>query len=496
MMTRLLGLLLLIPNFITGQEENWWETDLGIFTNLYDTILAEDLSQREARFYGEAENVKSLLCRSNKAFIEANRNMSQCLKNAEEKYIKPYEQIFYTNLNQAGADGLRFYGKNLIYIEPSMAATLVMGSLGALMNGCIPENNAKLNKTDSIFDMECANEYQMRTFETLWNADRYTRVKYLERRGLLVEKRKSNAISESNIINASSNSDDFNLIIQYLEKEFIQVYCRSGLGITVEDDNECKKIATNDFLNKIDVWALEDIKTFNYRYVSKDISKAFAIQYAILGIEKCLPYTLTLDKFFDRKIYSKTDGDAKVKESMDCFERSFGNYITSIRVAEDILKKEDEWKNQIERQRKQRLAEARLQREREAIKKEQQRQRDAERESIGGFFGRLVAAVIVETAEAYIQEKIAKELNIKTGVYKNQDRDFCYYSTPTGTKKIRKKGGKSKTINYANVGTNKPVFTYSNMPGGWSEKNTIYNFSESHVFKVQKTMHYSCPTKI
>ena len=53
-----------------------------------------------------------------------------------------------------------------------------------------------------------------------------------------------------------------------------------------------------------------------------------------------------------------------------------------------------------------------------------------------------------------------------------------------------------RTVNYANVGTNKPVFTYKKMPSGWSEKNTIYSFSDSSTMKVQKTAIYGCPQRI
>ena len=122
--------------------------------------------------------------------------------------------------------------------------------------------------------------------------------------------------------------------------------------------------------------------------------------------------------------------------------------------------------------------------------------KEAERESIGGFFGRLLVAVIVESADVYVKDKIAKELNIKTGTYHSQDSSYCYYSSPTGMKRLKKKGGKSRTINYGNVGTNKPVFSYKKMPSGWSEKNTIYSFSDSSTMKVQKTAIYGCPQRI
>ena len=103
---------------------------------------------------------------------------------------------------------------------------------------------------------------------------------------------------------------------------------------------------------------------------------------------------------------------------------------------------------------------------------------------------------MIQSTDPYIQDKINKELNIKTGSYHSQDSSYCYYSSPTGMKKLKKKSGKSKTINYGNVGTNKPVITYEKMPTGWSQNNTIYSFSNGTAMKVQKDSIYGCPSRI
>ena len=161
-----------------------------------------------------------------------------------------------------------------------------------------------------------------------------------------------------------------------------------------------------------------------------------------------------------------------------------------------ILKREALWKKEQERKRQEAIKQAKLQKEKERLIAEAERQKQSQRESAGSFFGRLLAAAIVESADAYIQDKIAKELNIKTGIYHSQDSTYCYYTSPTGMKRLKKKSGKSKTINYGNVGTNKPVITYKKMPSGWTENNTIYSFSNGTAMNVKKTTIYDCPSRI
>ncbi|MDA9113126.1 hypothetical protein N9J70_00575 [Gammaproteobacteria bacterium] len=85
-MKKLLALLLLSP-LVSGEEDRWWEQDLGIYSNLYDTLIAETFEQREARFSGEAENVKSLACRSELVFNDSERNMNKCRANADNQFV-------------------------------------------------------------------------------------------------------------------------------------------------------------------------------------------------------------------------------------------------------------------------------------------------------------------------------------------------------------------------------------------------------------------------
>jgi hypothetical protein len=39
-MKKLLALLLLTP-LVVSEEDKWWEQDLGIYSNLYDTLIAD-----------------------------------------------------------------------------------------------------------------------------------------------------------------------------------------------------------------------------------------------------------------------------------------------------------------------------------------------------------------------------------------------------------------------------------------------------------------------
>ena len=68
--------LLLLSPLIVSEEDRWWE-NLGIYNNLYDTLIAETFEQREARFFGEAENLKSLACRSELVLNDSERNMNR-----------------------------------------------------------------------------------------------------------------------------------------------------------------------------------------------------------------------------------------------------------------------------------------------------------------------------------------------------------------------------------------------------------------------------------
>ena len=196
-MKKLLALLLLSP-LVSGEEDRWWEQDLGIYSNLYDTLIAETFEQREARFSGEAENVKSLACRSELVFNDSERNMNKCRANADNQFVKPYKKLFYLNKKSEGMDGIKFYQNEYKYIEPSIAASLIVASWGAMLQNCIPENQGKKNNSSSPFIDGCVDEYLGYTFSNLYTADRYTRVKYLERRGLLVANNKDQEFIQTN----------------------------------------------------------------------------------------------------------------------------------------------------------------------------------------------------------------------------------------------------------------------------------------------------------
>tara|TARA_B100001063_G_C16733334_1_gene540563 strand:+ start:125 stop:1606 length:1482 start_codon:yes stop_codon:yes gene_type:complete len=492
-MKKLLALLLLTP-LVVSEEDKWWEQDLGIYANLYDILLAETFEQREARFYGAAEDLKSLACRSEVAFNNSDRNMNKCRADAEERFVKQYKELLYLEKNQKKSGGLNFLGAELDYLEPSIAASLIVASWGSMHQECIPENQGKQNISGKVYIDGCTDKYPQLILQNLWNANRYTRVKFLERRGLLVANNKDQEFIQTNELLDASDYE-VSKLIRYLDKEFKGVYCRSAFGIKVENDDECFKEA-EIFFKDIQKGIREDMSTNNIKYVDKSIVDALGTQYITLAIEKCAPFNLFLDKKFDAKTLSREEHEKIANAAVDCTGNVLDGFTPALNEAELILKREAEWKKEVERKRQLRIAEAKSKKEREARKLQVQKEKDAERESIGGFFGRLLVAVIVESADVYVKDKIAKELNIKTGTYHSQDSSYCYYSSPTGMKRLKKKGGKSRTINYGNVGTNKPVFSYKKMPSGWSEKNTIYSFSDSSTMKVQKTAIYGCPQRI
>ena len=95
-----------------------------------------------------------------------------------------------------------------------------------------------------------------------------------------------------------------------------------------------------------------------------------------------------------------------------------------------------------------------------------------------------------------MKEKISKELGIKTGVYHSQDMKYCYYSTPNGIQKVKKKGGRSKTVNLGNVGTNKQVVQYQKSMPGISSRETIYSFADSIAVSTTLTKIYNCDSRL
>ena len=489
------------------ETDKWWKQDLGIYSNLYDTLLAENFEQREVRFFAEAENLKSLACRSEIVFNKFERDINKCRSGADNQFVKEAKKLFYLKKEDEGFGGIKFSQQEYKYLEPSIAATLILASWSAMMQGCIPENQGKKNTSSSPFIKGCEEEYTNYTYANLYNADLYTRVKFLERRGLLVPNNQTQYDFQSNNV-LDANTYDVSKLIQYLEIEFMEVYCRSALGIKIEDDDECFDKAEN-FHKNITKHFSADIKNNNIKYLDKSTVEAFGLQIMTLTFEKCAPYNLFLDEKFHIKKVSKEEHEQIANDAINCVSKTFGAFfVPSLLEAELILKREAAWKKEVERKREAawkkeverkrqlRVAEAKLKRERDARALQIQKEKEAERESVGNFFGRLLIAVISESADAYFQDKIAKELNIKTGTYHSQDSRYCYYSSPKGMKKIKKKGGKSTTINLGNVGTLKPFITTSKLPGGWSQKTTIYDSSTSFALKETKNTFYECPRRI
>ena len=513
-MKRLIYLFLLSPLLIANTD-NWWEEKqinlgLGVYRDIFDTILALDDSEREKAFYDSAETAKSLACRSEIYFDRSNRDMMQCLLNAEEEWVKKVIPLLESGSGrESGFTGFQWSGYQFNNIQPNMAAILIMGNIARFMERCIPENqNPKIfNKTDTMFIEGCVGEYLNANFGIISNADKYTRIKFLQRRGLLIDNEKVEISTAEEIVDLSGY-EVFNLRNE-LESELVEVFCRSSIGILYEVDDECKEEANKRFLNDIEKDAEVDIEYLKLDYLENEFATLIGIQYMIISIEKCTPYSDTLDEnlaikdFAIKKIDEDYEAVGKAKKWKEyitsvnkCIDNQFSEFYPALKKADYILKKEDEWNKEVERQRKVRIANAKIQKDKELEILRAQKEREAEKESIGSLFGRILTAVIVESADAYIQEKITKELGIKTGTYHSQDFEHCYYSTTSGIKSVKKKSGKNKTINYGNVGTNKPVISSRNMKGGFSQKNTIYSFNDGSTMKVQKNYHYSCPSRI
>lgn len=512
-MTRLIYLFLLSP-ILVASSGNWWEEkeleqDLGFFREIFDNLLAMDDSEREKAFYAAAEDTKSLACRSEIYFNESNRDMRQCLQNAEDEYVKGLIPVLELGSGrESGAAGFKMSGYQFYNIQPNMGAVLIMANYSYLMKECIHENQPSeiSNEIVTMFIEGCRDKYPNVIFQTILSADKYTRVKFLQRRGLLISNDMIEISSEEEITDLEAY--EVISLKDELDSQLVEVFCRSSIGILYNLDAECKEEANNRFQD-LDEWIKEDLTSYELDYLEKEFGTLIALQYIILSLEKCAPYTDTLDEnlrikdFAFKKVDEDYEASGKAEKWKEyttgvqkCSDEVMDQLYPALIKANNILKKEDEWKKEVERQRKIRIANAQIQKDREIELLRAQKEREAEKESVGSLFGRLLTAIIVESADAYIQEKITKELGIKTGTYHSQDLNYCYYSTPSGIKSVKKKSGKNKTINYGNVGTSKPVISSKNMKGGFSQRNTIYSFNDGSSMKVQKTYYYSCPSRI
>tara|TARA_B100000768_G_C11256169_1_gene366499 strand:- start:86 stop:1627 length:1542 start_codon:yes stop_codon:yes gene_type:complete len=513
-MRRLIYLFLLSP-ILVANTGNWWEEreleqNLGIYRDIFDNLLPMDDSEREKVFNAAAEATKSLACRSEIYFDKSNRDMMQCLLNAEDEWVKPLIPVLESGSGrESGFTGFQLSGYQFYNIQPNMGAALVMANYASLMRECIYENQpSKIsNEIVTMFIEGCVDKYPNYIFTTISNADKYTRVKYLQRRGLLISNDHIEISSEEEIVDLSDY--EISNLRNELESELVEVFCRSSIGILYVVDAECKEEANNRFLDEINKDVEVSIKNLELDYLKNELATLIFIQYIILSIEKCTPYTDTLDEnlavkdFAFKKIDEDFEANGKAKKWKEyttgvekCIVNQFSGFDPALKKADAILKKEDEWKKEVEHQRKLRITNAKLQKDKELEILKAQKEREAEKENVGNLFGRMLSAIIIESADAYIQEKIAKELNIKTGTYHSQDLYYCHYSTPRGMKSVEKKSGKNKTINYGNVGTNKSVISSKNMKGGLSQKNSIYSFNDGSSMKISKTYHYSCPTRI
>ena len=155
--------LLLFSTIVFSEENKWWE-NFGDYSDTYDILILEDLEEREKRFFNEAENVMSLACRSEIGFNKSDRNMSTCREEASNTFVKPLETLLYFDQNKIDAnhkwEGLKLTnGKTLKYLDPSLAAILVIESVGAMLVNCIPENIGIVNTYNQIFIPGCRARY-------------------------------------------------------------------------------------------------------------------------------------------------------------------------------------------------------------------------------------------------------------------------------------------------------------------------------------------------
>ena len=152
--------------------------------------------------------------------------------------------------------------------------------------------------------------------------------------------------------------------------------------------------------------AKQDINNFNLNYLDVKIVQALAIQFSTIAFEKCAPYNLRLDVYLDRMIQSE-DEQNKIQESvMNCYTSVMNGYESAIKEANKILKREGEWKKEQKRKLELKIANATLEKEKAMMRLAAKRNSEAQKESVGGWFGRLLVAVLVESADAYVKDKI------------------------------------------------------------------------------------------
>jgi hypothetical protein len=485
----LLTLLLLSP--LAFAEDKWWDFDLGVDQDLYDMLLEKSEEESRSFFYREATKFQSLYCRSNFNFVKADRNITKCFEDATEKFIAPLEKIL--NVDSPQNTSLEYSGLILDFLSPQVAANISMINFSSVFAQCVPENIGKPSISNQLFIDDCAEKFHVDLSLMLSNANRYSRVVFLKKRGLLIDAKKSNSTDSSSILDLSDT--EIAQLHNYLTNEFNEVYCRSGFGITLVNDSECLSAARGS-LDFIDEGVSEDIEIFNLEYINADMVKAFAIQYMTIAFEKCVPFTLYLDEFFNAKQLSEEELESIKLNASRCAEETLSGYVKAILEAEAILFREAIWKIRQDELDRKKIAEAKSIKEKEALRASARRQELANKESVGGLFGRVLIASLSAAAEGYVKEKISKELGIKTGVYHSQDMKYCYYSTPNGIQKVKKKGGRSKTVNLGNVGTNKQVVQYQKSMPGISSRETIYSFADSSAVSTTRTKIYNCDSRL
>lgn len=476
-MKHLLLLLLGFGSLSIISEEVWWKTD-PINKPLYDLILSKSAEENKIFFYKIADNFKKTRCGEVSRFLK-----DRC----EEKFLETInfmDIVLNTELNDE-EDGVSIAeGVIYEYLRPYHIGVLWLLAAEDTYNNCELKN-----KKPEFFSKSCQDKFTQTSVVLLGDADKYMRLLFLKDRGLLFESKQIISYGNDEIIRSSKS--EINQLIFYLKEEFYDVFCRSSGGIIFKLRKNCINKA-NEILKLLDDDI--DLMKMDYKYLDAKMIEAFSIQNTTLAVERCTPFTLVLDSESFKRRMDTEEYEKERNVAKSCILEYLYGTERILDEVENILFKEDEWEKERERLVQKRIEEERLERNRELIKAQYEKERNSE--SIGSLFGRMMAAAVMGAAEGYVKEKISKELNIKTGVYHSQDFNYCYYQTPTGIKKVKKKSGKIQTVNIGNIGTNKPVVQSSiNRVPGYSSTTTIYNFSNG-VSKHTKERIYKCKSRI
>ena len=459
----ILSILLLFAGGVWGNKDINVEDYLGISEK-----------QAESLFKKLSTEATELFCRSKEAFQLANYDLQKCYDKADKELIYPLREL----LKKTEFKGVNLDGRNFDYLDGQDSALLNIKIMISFFNECFYENNLKARKTptNSILIEGCEKKYRDYLEKVHSEADGIAKQVYLRSRGIFEDNQIKKKLKSKNI--TQSPGQELKKLLSDLSQEFEEVYCRSGFGIRIKNKKDCVTEA-REWLSNLDEWVVGDKKNFKLSFLSLDMIKAFGTQYNSIVLDKCAPHTLT---------WNESNQDRVLEQFNECLGKTMSGYEWVLKEANLIAKKDYEWEQEIKRQEKLRIAKAKNKKRKEIEKKKAEERTRREKENSSELFARIFVAALTGAAEAYIQEKITKELGIKTGTYHSQDLNYCYYSTPTGLKSLKKPKGKRITIGEG-------IPRYQKNAPGVRTKTTTYNFGTSKLVS-RKTYIYKCPSKI